>query len=79
MTFTQIFRAEAVNPNTGDVVQNIRVRADNGQTYKLLNSFEELKAHGTMQEVLESLEIKPGQYGDYAQLPKYKKLEDVSW
>lgn len=79
MTFTEIYRSEATNPNTGEIVQAIRVRTDNQRTFKVLNSLEELKAFGTPQEVLKALTVREGEYGEYVQLPKHKKLEDLSW
>ena len=79
MKFVNIFKSEATNPNTGEVVEGIRVRTDSGRVFKVRNTFEELKAFGTVEEVLEGLDIVNGIYGEYAALPRYTKKEDLSW
>lgn len=79
MKFIKIFKAEATNPNTGEVVTGLRIETDTRKQYRLLNTLEELKAFGTMQEVLDALVLKDKGYGDYAQLPGAKHIEDVTW
>lgn len=79
MVFTELFLSEATNPNTGEVVQAIRVKSDTREVFKVLNSQEELKDFGTKQEVLNSLVIIDGEYGKFARLPRHKKLEDLEW
>ena len=79
MKFSKIFKSEATNPDTGAIVAGIRAKSDNGKVYKVLNSMAELQAHGTVEKVLADLIVKDGQYGDYAQLPRYTELEAITW
>lgn len=79
MNFIRIYKAESTNPNTGEVVTGLRVDTDTRKSFKLLNTIEELKAYGSMPEVLKALVLKDKGYGDYAQLPGAKFLEEVSW
>lgn len=79
MKFVRIFKAEAANPQTGEIVTGLRVETDTKHVYKLLNTIEELKDAGTPSEVLGKLKLVEGQYGRFAQLPRYKELEVVTW
>jgi len=79
MKFVNIFKSEATNPNTGEVVEGIRVKSDTGQVYKVRNTLEELQNYGTMEETLEALDVIDGMYGKYVRLPRYTKKEDISW
>jgi hypothetical protein len=77
--FIRIFNSEAINPNTGEIVKSLRVDSDNGKVYKLLNTIDELKAHGNMSKVLNDLRLQDGQFGDYVRLPRFTDLGNVTW
>lgn len=77
MKFTRIFHSEATNPNTGEVVKSLRVETDTLKVYKVLNSLDELKKHGSMDKVLNDLRVKEGQFGDYVVLPRHTDLGTI--
>lgn len=77
MKFTRIFNSEATNPNTGEVVKSLRVETDTLKVYKVLNSIDDLKKHGSMDKCLADFRVTEGQFGDYVRLPRHTDLGTV--
>ena len=79
MPFTSLFLGETTNPDTGAIVSRVWVRRDSGAPLKCLNSLSELKAFGSVEEVLSNLKLRDGQYGEYCSLPSVVVKQEVTW